>query len=173
MASLHDAAQQFIFNAVFVITDRRVLNSQLQTTILGFEHIEGLIETITDKDPSTKLRDVINEGAARIIICTLHRFPVIYQEVTSRSGKRYAIIVDEAHSSQSGKSAEKVKAALADTDEALREMAELEEKTEEELEKERDGMMEDLLAQGKHNNLSFYAFTANPQAEDAPDISAY
>ncbi|MBR4288709.1 MAG: type I restriction endonuclease subunit R, partial [Clostridia bacterium] len=98
-----------VIDAVFVITDRRVLNSQLQTTILGFDHIEGQIETITDKDPSTKLRDVINEGAARIVICTLHRFPVIYQEVTSRSGKHYAIIVDEAHSSQSGKSAEKVK----------------------------------------------------------------
>lgn len=163
LASLHDAEQKSIFDAVFVITDRRVLNSQLQTTILGFDHIEGQIETITDKDPSTKLRDVINEGAARIVICTLHRFPVIYQEVTSRSGKHYAIIVDEAHSSQSGKSAEKVKTALADTDEALREMAELEEKTEEELEKERDAMMEDLLAQGKHNNLSFYAFTATPK----------
>ena len=152
-----------LFDAVFVITDRRVLNAQLQSTILGFDHIEGQIETITDKDPSTKLRDVINEGAARIVICTLHRFPVIYQEVTSRSGKHYAIIVDEAHSSQSGKSAEKVKTALADTDEALREMAELEEKTEEELEKERDSMMEDLLAQGKHTNLSFYAFTATPK----------
>lgn len=163
LASLHDAAQKSIFDAVFVITDRRVLNAQLQSTILGFDHIEGQIETITDKDPSTKLRDVINEGAARIVICTLHRFPVIYQEVTSRSGKRYAIIVDEAHSSQSGKSAEKVKTALADTDEALREMAELEEKTEEELEKERDSMMEDLLAQGKHTNLSFYAFTATPK----------
>ena len=163
LASLHDAEQKSIFDAVFVITDRRVLNSQLQTTILGFDHIEGQIETITDKDPSTKLRDVINDGAARIVICTLHRFPVIYQEVTSRSGKHYAIIVDEAHSSQSGKSAEKVKTALADTDEALREMAELEEKTEEELEKERDAMMEDLLAQGKHNNLSFYAFTATPK----------
>lgn len=163
LASLHDAAQKSIFDAVFVITDRRLLNAQLQTTILGFDHIEGQIETITDKDPSTKLRDVINEGAARIVICTLHRFPVIYQEVTSRSGKRYAIIVDEAHSSQSGKSAEKVKTALADTDEALREMAELEEKTEEELEKERDAMMEDLLAQGQHGNLSFYAFTATPK----------
>lgn len=163
LASLHDAAQKSIFDAVFVITDRRVLNAQLQSTILGFDHIEGQIETITDKDPSTKLRDVINEGAARIVICTLHRFPVIYQEVTSRSGKHYAIIVDEAHSSQSGKSAEKVKTALADTDEALREMAELEEKTEEELEKERDSMMEDLLAQGRHNNLSFYAFTATPK----------
>ncbi len=163
LASLHDAEQKSVFDAVFVITDRRVLNAQLQTTILGFDHIEGQIETITDKDPSTKLRDVINEGAARIVICTLHRFPVIYQEVTSRSGKRYAIIVDEAHSSQSGKSAEKVKTALADTDEALREMAELEEKTEDELEKERDAMMEDLLAQGKHSNLSFYAFTATPK----------
>ena len=163
LASLHDTAQNSIFDAVFVITDRRVLNSQLQSTILGFDHIEGQIETITDKDPSTKLRDVINDGAARIIICTLHRFPVIYKEITSRSGKRYAIIVDEAHSSQSGKSAEKVKTALADTDEALREMAELEEKTEEELEKERDAMMEDLLAQGKHSNLSFYAFTATPK----------
>ena len=163
LASLHNAAKQSIFDAVFVITDRRVLNSQLQATILGFDHIEGQIETITDNDPSTKLRDVINEGAARIIICTLHRFPVIYQEVTSRSGKHYAIIVDEAHSSQSGKSAEKVKTALADTDEALREMAELEDKTEEELEKERDAMLEDLLAQGKHSNLSFYAFTATPK----------
>ncbi len=163
LASLHLENQQPVFDAVFVITDRRVLNSQLQTTILGFDHIEGQIETITDKDPSTKLRDTINEGAARIVICTLHRFPVIYQEITSRSGKRYAIIVDEAHSSQSGKSAEKVKTALADTDEALREMAELEEKTEEELEKERDSMMEDLLAQGKHSNLSFYAFTATPK----------
>ena len=163
LASLHDVAQKSIFDCVFVITDRRVLNSQLQSTILGFDHIEGQIETITDNDPSTKLRDVINDGAARIVICTLHRFPVIYQEVTSRSGKRYAIIVDEAHSSQSGKSAEKVKTALADTDEALREMAELEEKTEEELEKERDAMMEDLLAQGRHSNLSFYAFTATPK----------
>ena len=163
LASLHDATQKSIFDAVFVITDRRVLNAQLQSTILGFDHIEGQIETITDKDPSTKLRDVINEGADRIVICTLHRFPVIYQEVTSRSGKCYAIIVDEAHSSQSGKSAEKVKTALADTDEALREMAELEEKTEEELEKERDSMMEDLLAQGQHSNLSFYAFTATPK----------
>lgn len=163
LASLHDAAQKSIFDAVFVITDRRVLNSQLQSTILGFDHIEGQIETITDNDPSTKLRDVINDGAARIVICTLHRFPVIYQEVTSRSGKHYAIIVDEAHSSQSGKSAEKVKVALADTDEALHEMAELEEKSEEELEKERDSMMEDLLAQGKHSNLSFYAFTATPK----------
>ena len=62
------------------------------------------------------------------MICTLHRFPYIYDKVGSQSGKRYAIVVDEAHSSQSGKNAEKTKAALADTDEALKELAEIEEK---------------------------------------------
>ena len=163
LAALHQADQQPIFDGVFVITDRRVLNAQLQSTILGFDHTIGQIETITDNDPSTKLLGVINEGAARIIICTLHRFPVIYKKITSRSGKNYAVVVDEAHSSQSGKSTEKMKAALADTDEALKEMAELEGKTEEELEKERDEMLEDLLAQGRHDNLSFYAFTATPK----------
>ncbi len=99
----------------------------------------------------------------QIIVTTLQRFPYIYETVGGRSGKRYAIIVDEAHSSQSGKSAQKLNAALADTDEALREWAELEEKTAEEMERERDRMMEDLLAQGKHGNLSFYAFTATPK----------
>lgn len=163
LASLHDVNQNNIFNMVFVITDRRVLNSQLQSTILGFDHKDGLIETITDNDPSTKLSNTINDAAARIVICTLHRFPQVYQLVKAKSGKHYAIIVDEAHSSQSGKSAEKMKTALADTDEALKEMAELEEKTEEELAKERDSMMEDLLAQGRHTNLSFYAFTATPK----------
>ena len=163
LASLHDSEQKHIFNSVFVITDRRVLNKQLRETILSFDHIDGQIEWITDNDNSSKLRDIINDDNTRIVITTLHRFPVIYKELNSRSGKRYAIIVDEAHSSQSGKSAEKLKAALADTDEALRELAEYEEKTEEEVEKEKDAMMEDLLAQGQHANLSFYAFTATPK----------
>ena len=67
-------------------------------------------------------KDAINDKR-RIIITTLHRFPLIYKELDNHKGKRFAIIVDEAHSSQSGKSAEKLKAALADTDEALKEMA--------------------------------------------------
>ncbi len=163
LAALHNTQQQNIFNTVFVITDRRVLNKQLQNTILGFDHIEGQIEVIKDDTPSSALRDIINNDNTRIVICTLHRFPIIYKELTSRSGKRYAVIVDEAHSSQSGKSAEKLKAALADTDEALRELAQLEEKEEAQLEKERDQLMEDLLSQGQHANLSFYAFTATPK----------
>lgn len=162
LASLHLADNAHAFDGIFVVTDRRVLNRQLQDTILGFEHIEGTVTTVTDKDHSSVLRDAINNGH-RIIITTLHRFPIIYKELGSRAGKHYAIIVDEAHSSQSGKSAEKLKAALADTDEALRELAEIEDREVEELEKEKDALMEDLLAQGQHKNLSFYAFTATPK----------
>lgn len=163
LAGLQDADMKNMFNIVFVITDRRVLNKQLQSTILGFDHIDGQIETITDADSSEKLAWIINDDNTRIVITTLHRFPVIYKELTSRSGKRYAIVVDEAHSSQSGKSAEKLKAALADTDEALREYAEIEEVEAEELEKKKDALLEDLLAQGQHSNLFFYAFTATPK----------
>lgn len=163
LAGLQDADMKNMFNSVFVITDRRVLNKQLQSTILGFDHIDGQIETITDADSSEKLARIINDDNTRIVITTLHRFPVIYKELTSRSGKRYAIVVDEAHSSQSGKSAEKLKAALADTDEALREYVEIEEVEAEELEKKKDALLEDLLAQGQHSNLFFYAFTATPK----------
>ena len=163
LASLHDADQNNVFNTVFVITDRRVLNQQLQNTVLGFDHRLGQVEVIRDGEPSSKLADIIRDGNARIVICTLHRFPFIYKSVGSQSGKRYAVIVDEAHSSQSGKQAEKTKAALADTDDALKELAEIEEKEVEQLEKEKDALMLDLLTQGKHGNLSFYAFTATPK----------
>ena len=163
LGALQNAELKPMFNCVFVITDRRVLNSQLQTTILGFDHVDGTVDTVKDSDPSTKLKELINNDSSRIIICTLHRFPLIYKEVNKNTGKRYALIVDEAHSSQTGKAAEKMKAALADTEEALREMAAMQEVAEEELEKQRDEIMDTLLAQGQHSNLSFYAFTATPK----------
>lgn len=162
LASLHDVEDKDMFQSVFVVTDRRVLNRQLQETILGFEHLEGQIVTITDKDNSSVLRDAINDKK-RIIITTLHRFPIIYKELDAHAGKKFAIIVDEAHSSQSGKSAEKLKAALADTDEALREMAEIEGKTEEQIKDEMDVLTETLLTQGQQKNQYFYAFTATPK----------
>ncbi|MGI6233230.1 MAG: type I restriction endonuclease subunit R [Prevotella sp.] len=165
LASLHDKENKNIFKGVFVVTDRRLLNRQLQQTILGFEHVDGTVTTITEDDSnaSQKLRDAINADKTGIVITTLQRFPQIYDQITKKSGECYAVVVDEAHSSQSGKSAEKLKAALADTDEALKEMAEWEDKTVEELEKEEDRLMLDLLSQGQHKNLSFYAFTATPK----------
>ncbi len=161
LASLHNEEDKEMFQSVFVITDRRVLNKQLQNTILGFEHYEGQIATITDKDNSSALKDAINDKK-RIIITTLHRFPIIYKELDNHKGKQFAIIVDEAHSSQSGKSAEKLKAALADTEEALKEWAEIEGKTEEEIVDEMEHLSE-LLSQGQHKNQYFYAFTATPK----------
>ena len=161
LTSLHNEEDKEMFQSVFVITDRRVLNKQLQNTILGFEHYEGQIATITDKDNSSALKDAINDKK-RIIITTLHRFPIIYKELDNHKGKQFAIIVDEAHSSQSGKSAEKLKAALADTEESLREWAEIEGKTEEEIVDEMEHLS-DLLTQGQHKNQYFYAFTATPK----------
>lgn len=165
LASLHNKDNANIFKGVFVVTDRRVLNRQLQETILGFEHVDGTVTTITEDDSnaSEKLKDAINAEKTGIVITTLQRFPQIYEQIKKHSGENYAIVVDEAHSSQSGKSAEKLKAALADTDEALKELAEWEDKTVEELEKEQDRLMLDLLSQGQHSNLSFYAFTATPK----------
>ncbi len=162
LATLHDGEDRKIFDGVFVVTDRRVLNRQLQETILSFDHEYSQVVTIDESVASDALTEAI-ENEKQIIVTTLQRFPYIYETVGSRKGKRYAIVVDEAHSSQSGKSAQKLNATLADTDEALEEWAKLEEKTVEEMEKERDKMMEDLLAQGRHGNLSFYAFTATPK----------
>lgn len=98
----------------------------------------------------------------RIIVTTLQKFPVIYQEVDKVAGRNFAIIVDEAHSSQTGSSALKLKAALADTEDALREYAEIEGKAEEELDPD-DRLMREMTVQGRHKNLSFFAFTATPK----------
>ena len=161
LASLYDDNEKDMFQSVLVVTDRRVLNNQLQETILGFDHYEGRIVTITDKDNSSALRQAIIDKK-KIIITTLQRFPLIYKELDNHKGKKFAIIVDEAHSSQSGKSAEKLKAALADTDDALKEWAEIEGKTEDEVKDEMDNLS-DLLTQGQHKNQYFYAFTATPK----------
>lgn len=163
LAALHDAQQKAMFDCVFVVTDRRILNKQLRETVLSFDHVDGQIEYVLDGEPSTKLSKLIHDNNTRIIVCTLHRFPVIHKEVPNYPGRKYAIIVDEAHSSQSGKGAEALRTALADTDEALHEWAEIEEKPEEELQSTFDEIDEKLLAQGAHSNLSFYAFTATPK----------
>ncbi len=162
LASLHDAEDRELFNSVFVVTDRRVLNRQLQDTVTGFEHKPGLIVTITDKNPSTDLLDAIHDGR-KIIITTLHRFPIICEQVDEQKGRRFAVIVDEAHSSQTGTSARKLKETLADTEEALKELAEIEGRSEEEIEDGEDLLVRQLLTHGRHGNLSFFAFTATPK----------
>ena len=161
LASLHDENNKAVFSSVVVVTDRTVLDAQLQATISSFDHTLGAVETIGEDKTSKDLRDALNNGV-RIIVTTLQKFPVIYQEVDAAKGRNYAVIVDEAHSSQTGSSALKLKAALADTEQALREYAELEGKTEEEMDPD-DKLMREMIVHGKHKNLSFFAFTATPK----------
>lgn len=161
LASLHDEDNKAVFSSVVVVTDRTVLDAQLQATISSFDHTLGAVETIGEDKNSKDLRDALNDGV-RIIVTTLQKFPVIYQEVDAAKGRNYAVIVDEAHSSQTGSSALKLKAALADTEQALREYAELEGKAEEEMDPD-DKLMREMIVHGKHKNLSFFAFTATPK----------
>lgn len=163
LASLHDDNNKPVFSSVIVVTDRTVLDAQLQETISGFDHTIGAVEAIGEDKNSRDLRDAINNGV-RIIVTTLQKFPVIYQEVDDANGRAFAVIVDEAHSSQTGSSAMKLKAALADTEEALREYAEIEGKSEDEIDKN-DKLVQEMLTHGKHKNLSFFAFTATPKAQ--------
>lgn len=162
LASLHDQDNNHIFTSVIVVTDRRVLDSQLQDTISSFDHTFGLVETIGDGKTSKDLRDAINSGK-KIIVTTLQKFPVIYEEIEDNHGKRFAIIVDEAHSSQTGSSAQKLKTALADNEEALREYALIEGAEEANREDFEDKLVKELLSHGHHQNLSFFAFTATPK----------
>ena len=161
LASLHDDDNRAIFASVIVVTDRRVLDAQLQATISGFDHTLGTVETISEDKTSQALKDAINNGA-RIIVTTLQKFPVIYEEVDAAEGRNFAIICDEAHSSQTGSSAQKLKAALADLRDALKEYAEAEGIAEEKVDPQ-DKLVRELLAHGKHKNLSFFAFTATPK----------
>lgn len=152
-----------LLDSVVVVTDRRVLDSQLQETISGFDHAIGSVVTIGKDKTSADLRDAIN-GGARLIVSTLQKFPVIYEQVESK-GKRFAIIVDEAHSSQTGTSALKLKSALADKRDALEEYAEIEAEAEGAAADWEDQLADELASHGRHKNLTFVAFTATPKEQ--------
>ena len=159
LQSLHDKNDEIIFNSVIVVTDRKILDSQLQDTIYQFDHIDGVVRPITKGSES--LKTALNDGA-KIIITTLQKFPYIYQDVQA-TGKRYAVIVDEAHSSQSGTAAKKLKVALGDTEEVLEQYAREEAEEESKMEDYEDNLVKELSTHGMHKNISFFAFTATPK----------
>ena len=109
LATLHNEQDEKVFDSVIVITDRRVLDRQLQETISQFEHKAGVVEKI-DQD-SQQLADALTHGAP-IIVTTLQKFPFVMKKVAGLATRKFALIVDEAHSSQSGTAAQKLKAAL-------------------------------------------------------------
>jgi type I restriction enzyme R subunit len=157
-------ANEPIFHKVIVITDRVVLDRQLQATIAGFEHTRGAIVTINED--SNQLRAALQGATARVIVTTLQKFPVVAETATTVAGQRFAILVDEAHSSTTGEAMKDMKAVLTGmTDEATAlaavEAAEsaIEAKTVDLLDK----VAASMTARGKHTDLSFFAFTATPK----------
>jgi len=161
LAGLHNDQDQAIFDSIIIVTDRRILDSQLQDTIYQFDHQKGLVEKIDGNKTSQDLKKAINDNK-KIIISTIQKFPVVYKEING-SNKTFAVIVDEAHSSQSGEDARKLKEALADKEELLKEYARIEGLDEEQRDLQDDKVVQELISHGKHENLSFFAFTATPK----------
>ena len=158
LSTLHDANDRRVFDSIVVITDRRVLDRQLQSTIRQFEQTLGVVENIDTT--SLQLKDALEAGKT-IIVTTLQKFPVIAAEISALPGKRFALIVDEAHSSQSGESTKSLKAVLAP---ASLEEAESEESNAETPEEElENAILADMEKRGRLPNVSTFAFTATPK----------
>jgi len=172
LSSLHNDRDEKVFDTVVVITDRTVLDQQLQNTIYQFEHKQGVVQKI---DENTQQLAKALSGGVPIVISTVQKFPFIAQALETlekkgeqvkidTSGKRYAVIVDEAHSSQSGETAmelrkvlnqEGIQAALAEQmldmdDEDLSEEA-------------KEGLIKEMLKRPRQKNISYFAFTATPK----------
>lgn len=159
LASLYDDAGQRLFNSVIVVTDRTVLDSQLQNTIYQFEHAQGVVKPISrdvgNKSKSEHLAEALAEQT-RIIIVTIQTFPALFDALDKYpklASGRYAVIADEAHSSQTGSSASKLKQILGS--DAL----EAEEASAEEL------LDAAVQARQPNERISYYAFTATPKAK--------
>lgn len=161
LASLHNDDNDSIFDSVIVVTNRVVLDSQLQDTINSFDHTPGLVEAIDDRKRSRGLVEAINDKK-RIIICTVQKFLFAYKDFDNLAGRKFAVIIDEAHQGQSGESAKTLRKSLLDLDKAVKAYAEEEGIDESEVDLSSDIVCA-LLAQGQHSNQSFFAFTATPK----------
>ena len=159
LAGIHDASDKRVFDSVIVVTDRIVLDQQLQDAVYQFEHKLGMVEKI-DKD-SDQLARALASGT-NIIVTTLQKFPFVLGKVSGLPKRTYAVIVDEAHSSQSGESAKKMKDVLAaDAPKAAEVGKEREPEEEDDYE---DDIRKQMMRRGPQPNLSFFAFTATPKA---------
>lgn len=164
LSSLHDPSDTKVFDKVVVITDRIILDRQLQDTIYQFEHTRGVVEKI-DHD-SAQLAKALSGEQARIIITTLQKFSFVLDKIASLPARRYAVIVDEAHSSQTGEAAKDLRLALGATDEHELTVAEAEDAgfVATAVDPVEEALAKAVTARGKQKNLSFFAFTATPKA---------
>ncbi len=159
LSTLHDESGVKVFDSVIVVTDRTVLDSQLQDAIKQIDAKSGVVTAISNREgsKSAQLEDAL-KAASPIVVVTIQTFPFIFnklQDSEASHGKKFAIIADEAHSSQSGSTASKLKAVLSDT-----EIAELEDGGEIDIEAT---LLAEMEGKASPKNISFYAFTATPK----------
>ena len=157
LASLYNENDEKIFDSIVVVTDRLVLDQQLQNTIYQFEHKQGVVQKI-DLD-STQLANAL-AGGTPIIITTLQKFPFVTEKIGDLPSRKYAVIIDEAHSSQSGETATELKAVLANAD--IKETAR-DKVSDEGLTDQEEEIIKTMAKRGRQPNISFYAFTATPK----------
>ena len=159
LAELHDAQNQKVFDSVLVISDRTVIDSQLQEALFDFQRTSGVVATITNKDgsKSAKLAEALS-GDKKIVVCTIQTFPFAIEavrELAATQGKRFAVIADEAHSSQTGEAAAKLKAVLSQE-----ELAELNDGGEVSTE---DILAAQMATRSSDAGITYVAFTATPK----------
>lgn len=159
LASAFDKDDKYIFDSVIIVTNRIVLDSQLQDTINSFDHKAGLVECITQKKGSRGLVDAINDKK-KIIICTIQKFLYAYKDFDELKGRNFAIIIDEAHQGQSGESARTLRSSLIDVEKEKKSFAEENDMNPDAIEETEELL--NILGQGHHENQSFFAFTATP-----------
>ncbi|MBZ7986220.1 type I restriction endonuclease subunit R [Campylobacter sp. Cr9] len=145
LSNLH-VDNKALFDAVIVITDRVVLDNQIQSTISSFNNTKGYVESI--RKGSKQLKQALEENK-RIIISTIQKFPYIIKDLASLDNKNYALIIDEAHSSQDGKTASSVNSALSNTNEECFDIDDL--------------ILDEVNKAKYHKNISYFAFTATPK----------
>jgi type I restriction enzyme R subunit len=170
-ATLHNAAGEKVFDSVIVITDRKVLDRQLQETISQFEHKAGVVQKINQN--SAQLAKALTDGVP-VIITTLQKFPHVLNKVQGLKDRKFALIIDEAHSSQSGAAAQKLRRTLSTEAKNKTVTVELDGETVQvsadvEVDPE-DLTTEDIINQvmasrERPKNVSYFAFTATPKAK--------
>lgn len=161
LADLHDENNQKIFDSVLVVSDRNVIDKQLQDTIFNFERTTGVVATIKGKgsSKSNELAKALS-GKKKIVVCTIQTFPYAMravQELAATNGKRFAVIADEAHSSQTGQASSKLKTMLS-----VEELSALNDGGEVCTE---DILMAQMEARVDNKNITYIAFTATPKAK--------
>lgn len=157
LASLHDEDDQIIFDNVIIMTDRVVVDRQLQKAIMGIEHKAGLIRVMDDKCTSADLKSAL-ESNTKIVVTTIQKFPYVVdllkddenQSKVALKDKKFAVIIDEAHSSTAGKNMMAVTSALSSTDSFYEQDVQ-------------DQLVQEIQSAGKQKNVSMFAFTATPK----------